>query len=155
MECLYKWKSGCHLGGIDPNEAGAVLSRLERDGNLTPAALVNASRSEDAPLHQLFEWDDTIAAEKYRQTQAGYIIRSIEVKRADVEPVRAFVSIITPGESASRFDRQYRSISAVLKSATERNQLLEYAKREMFAFKRKYSNLEELSKVITAIDEVL
>jgi len=58
------------------------LSRLtERGGGtLTPASVVDAARSEESPLHQYFEWDDSIAAEAYRQDQARELIRRIRVR---------------------------------------------------------------------------
>jgi len=47
-------------------------------GTLTPALVVQTARDPDHPLHARFEWDDTVAAEKYRLTQGGELIRSIK-----------------------------------------------------------------------------
>jgi hypothetical protein len=76
---VYEWK----VNGIyktDANVAGKVLEELNNTIGLTNENLVNASRPEDAPLHNEFEWDDTIAAEKYRNVQAGKMINLLAVR---------------------------------------------------------------------------
>ena len=146
---IYKVKTGYH---IKPNLAQAIgneCERLEAEGRLTPQSLVDASRPEDAPLHGCFEWDDTVAAEKWRQTQAAYIIRSVEVTVEETsEPTRAFVATIKDNK------REYQSIGYVLRDTNSREYLLEQAKKELLSFKRKYQNLFELSQVFDAIEGV-
>lgn len=143
---IYKVKSGARLK-VSAQVAGEECERLESEGRLTPQALVDESRPEDAPLHGCFEWDDTVAAEKWRQAQAAYIIRSVEVTvEESVEPVRAFVATITD-ES-----REYRSVGYVLRRADSREALLDSARRDLLAFRRKYQTLHELADVIAAID---
>ena len=146
---IYKWKNGSRLKA-SAQDAGEVCAALEAKGNLTPQALVDASRPEDAPLHGEFEWDDAKAAERYRETQAGYIIRSVEVVVEGTDkPTRAFVSL-----TVAENEREYREINKVLSIHSERELLLNEAKNELEAFKRKYSVLEELADVFAAIDRV-
>ena len=144
---IYKFKSGTRLK-VSAQAAGELCAKLESQGKLTPHEVVEASRPDDAPLHAAFEWNDNIAAEKYRETQAGYIIRSIEVVIEEAsEPTRAFQSIvITEGE------REYREITRILSIQSDREQLLAAARHELAAFKRKYKVLEELAEVFAAID---
>lgn len=49
------------------------------NGRLEPSAVVDDARSEDSPLHELFEWDDSAAAERFREHQARNIIASVRV----------------------------------------------------------------------------
>ena len=143
---IYKVKSGARLK-VSAQVAGEECERLESEGRLTPQALVDESRPEDAPLHGCFEWDDTVAAEKWRQAQAAYIIRSVEVTvEESAEPVRAFVATI------SDESREYRSVGYVLRRADSREALLDSARRDLLAFRRKYQTLHELADVIAAID---
>lgn len=146
---LYKWKSGSRLKA-SAQDAGEVCAALEAKGNLTPQALVDASRPNDAPLHAAFEWDDEVAAEKYRESQASYIIRSLEVViEGTNKRTRGFVSLtITDGE------REYHEINRVLSIRSERELLLEEAKRELASFKTKYAVLKELADVFAAIERV-
>lgn len=148
---IYKWKSGSRVSA-DAQKVGEVCERLERKGNLTPKALVNASRRKNAALHDLFEWDNDIAAEKYRETQASYLIRSIEIVSAGIsEPVRAFVSVTANQEKT---ERTYINVERALSTNGTREEVLAIALAELKAFERKYSNLEELANVIAAIREV-
>lgn len=148
---IYKWKSGARAP-VSAQVAGEVCEQMSAKGKLTPKALVDASRPEDAPLHKAFEWDDQKAAERYRESQAAYIIRSIEVKREDVtEPVRAFFSV--PKEGGTSY--QYHSVDTILRSTDSRESLLEAAKRELEAFTRKYDQLVELAEVIEAAERLL
>lgn len=144
---VYRWKTGAHAS-VSAQVAGEVCAELESRGNLTPSALVDASRPEDAPLHGAFEWDDVIAAKRYRETQASYIIRSVEVVMQDGGgPVRAFVSLSTDSKH-----REYSSIDVVLSNADKRKAMLEQALADLDAFKRKYEQLEELAAIFAAID---
>jgi len=148
---IYKWKAGARAP-VSAQVAGEVCERMSANGELTPKALVDASRPEDAPLHKAFEWNDAKAAERYRESQAAYIIRSIEIKREDVqEPVRAFYTV--PTDSEPPF--QYHSIDTILRSSDSRDALLDSAKRELEAFTRKYRQLSELADVIMAAEKLL
>lgn len=144
----YRWKTGSMVS-VDAAKAGKVCERLSRKGTLTPKALVDASRKPTAPLHGCFEWDDEVAAERYRETQAGYIIRSLEVDVDGVEPVRAFVSV-----SVEDSGPVYMDVHAAMASPGSRDYVLEAAMAELRAFRRKYESLAELAGVIAAIDAV-
>lgn len=147
----YRWKSGARAP-VPAQVAGEVCERLSAEGRLTPRELVDESRDEGAPLHKAFEWDDAKAADAYRMSQASYIIRSVELVREDVsEPVRAFVSVCVTDDGA----RCYQSIEPTLREAATREAVLEEARRELDAFKRKYRGLEELAAVIAAIEQAL
>ena len=138
---------------VSPQVAGEVCERIDREGRLTPKSLVDESRPTDAPLHKCFEWNDAIAAEKYRENQAGHIIRSLRIVpegSRTKEPTKAFISIVTNSESGDQF--QYKGIARVLKTREDREYMLISAKRELIAFQRKYSSLKELSDVFTEIE---
>jgi polyhydroxyalkanoate synthesis regulator phasin len=146
METVYKWVEGSKMPG-DANAAGRVCSELAEQGKLTPEELVNASRDEESPLHGMFEWDDTIAAEKYREVQARKIIRSVEIVMTDSPvPQRAFQTVE---------HKTYRRIETVMGSEEMRRILLNNAKKELDAFRRKYSRLTELAMVFEAIEKTI
>ena len=50
------------------------LDKLVVHGQLTPQAVVNSAREAGSPLHKYFEWDNGIAAEKFRIGQAYLMI---------------------------------------------------------------------------------
>jgi hypothetical protein len=47
----------------------------ERDGSITPEAVVAAARPKNSPLHQLFDWDNEVAGDKWRNHQARILIK--------------------------------------------------------------------------------
>lgn len=62
---------------------GPVLEELGVEGNATAAQVVEAARSTNSPLHDFFEWDDSVAALKYREHQADGMIRSVRIRYLD------------------------------------------------------------------------
>lgn len=130
--------------------AGAVCQKLsESKEGLTPRSLVNASRDANAPLHNEFEWNDSVAAEKYREDQARCIIRHLIIVRTDVEEVprhrdRSFVST---GEN----NTAYVSLQTALNNETWKSNLLKAAKADAEKFIAKYRRLTELAGVIDAM----
>lgn len=143
----YSYKPGAQLK--TPAEvAGQVCQELEESGGLTAKRLLDASRPVDAPLHDEFEWDNSEAAEKYREYQAAHIIRCIIVRPEQVEkePVRAFVNVTDNV-------RSYRSLDVVLQTTNLREQLLGQALKDLRAFEQKYSTLSELAEVFNAIHQ--
>lgn len=146
---VYQWKRGSRIKA-DAQTAGEVCQRLESAGRLTPVDLVEESRPENAPLHGAFEWNDTIAAEKYRETQAGHIIRCLVTVGEESEPItRSFVSI-TVGDSAGT----YMETRKALINPVTRDSVLKKALEELRSFERKYRDLSELADVLAAIREV-
>lgn len=147
---VYRWKSGARAP-VSAQVAGEVCERLSSEGRLTASELVDVSRPEDAPLHNAFEWNDAKAAERYRETQASYIIRSVEVVVDEGKPpTRAFVSVKVEDERS-----EYQSAEVMLRTADGRETLLESAKRELAQFQRKYSDLKELADVFAAADRLM
>lgn len=144
----YSYKPGAQLK-VSADIAGQVCQHLEESGGLTAKRLLDASRPVDAPLHDEFEWDDSEAAEKYREHQAAHIIRCIVVRPEQVakEPVRAFINV-------SDEKRSYRSLDVVLNTTNMREQMLGQALKDLKAFEVKYSTLSELAEVFEAIHQL-
>ena len=144
---VYKWKIQGVMP-VDAQTAGEEIDRLyQSKGRILPEDIVEASKDESAPLHSCFEWDDTVAAHKYRCSQASTIIRLIVAE--DMSPskecdVRAFVHV----------EDSYNPISVVVNSQDAMESLLKTAMSELFAFRRKYESLSALSPVFDAIEKV-
>ena len=120
----------------------------------TPQQIVNRARDKSTELHKCFEWDDTIAAEKYRCEQARHIIRMLavvkdtEVGKKEFRPVRAIVC-------ANSNDNHYEPVTMSVRNEDSYQRLLNTALRELEAFRKKYSILSELEVVIGSIEEAL
>lgn len=76
----YQWKMASIFKDIDVDLAVKEFEKIEQKyGALTPANIVESAKSRKSILHPAFEWDDTIAAEKFRLQQARIIINNVEV----------------------------------------------------------------------------
>ena len=150
----YKYSYGVTKGLFkNPAEiAGPVCQYLKETVGLTAKNLVEASRDVNAPLHNEFEWDDTVAAEKWREEQAACIIRHLIIVETEYEAPhykdRAFVHT---GEK----ETGYVPLKDALSNKKWKENLLKAAYKDMEIFRAKYHRLEELSDVIKDIDQIL
>lgn len=145
---VYSWK--VETVPVKAQVAGEFIEKLEeKHGKVTPRIILEASKKANAPLHSCFEWDDTKAAEKYRESQAAAILRNLTVTVETVEEetpktVRAFVR-------ATEEKHSYISIVAAMNNEQLRESLLQAAFDELREFQRKYADLQELAEVFAAI----
>lgn len=148
---IYKWKPQAGIQ-VDAQVAGERLEelRVRNNGQLTPRAVVDDARPEQAPLHPAFEWRDEVAAEKYREDQARYMLRQITVTLPEEDkerpPIRAFVNVRVEDSQS------YTHVAHALSDAELRQQVLARAWRELQDWRQRYKELEELADVFSAID---
>lgn len=147
----YSWK----VSGLFKANVNDVVRELGgATKSVTPEEVLRIAKSEDSCMHNLFEWDDAIAGEKYRITQAQMMIRCIVVNRYDdtnnkvSEPVRVF-------EVDSSRTSTYVPTKLIVKIEDEYQQLLKRAKAELMAFRKRYSNIVELEELFNDIDSLL
>lgn len=149
---VYGWKVD-GIVKVDAAIVGAICAELDNsEAGLTPATLLEQARNEQHPLHGCFEWDDTIAAEKYRLTQARSIIVNLTVEDDNSEnpnetKIRAFVNV-------DRGTTAYRDVIATINRDDEREKLLRRAKQELEWFTIKYRRLSELQPVFDEIKKL-
>lgn len=143
---VYQWKSGARIRA-DAQLAGEMCMKLADEGRLTAKDLLDESRPVDAPLHDEFEWDDSLAAESWREHQARNIINSLLIVPEKSEPVRGFFKI-------EQAERNYHSVTAILSRKDTAQRLFDSAMRELMAFQRKYQALEQFNEVWQAIANI-
>lgn len=135
----YKWNN---VGFIaNANKVGQELEIIEATTELTNFNILQYAKThKSSELNKCFEWDDTIAGEKYRMHQANNILASISIVVTEKEePVKAFVNIKTHEEK-----RVFKSIVKVLNNEEEYQQLLKKAERDFISYKDKYNKLVEI-----------
>ena len=169
----WMWRDGFSYSK-NPEVVGKVLTKIEeRDGEITAKSFLEESRSETSETHDMFEWNDSIAAEKYRLRQAGniiglitYEIVSSEEKVTQVELVKGepgqgmqvrsysgFVNVSSAGRGRVNSPASFISTDIALSNADTRKQVLKNALGEIDMYTNKYRQYEELSKIFIAIDE--
>jgi hypothetical protein len=73
------------MNGVAAEVVLDELNRIHNKGDLTAKSVVSASRPDEAPLHPVFEWDDTVAGERFREHQATNLIRCVRIERPVVD----------------------------------------------------------------------
>lgn len=135
---------------VSAEEVGRHMEVLqEKYGEVTKEIFLDSARSKKSKMHDLFEWNDTKAAEKYRLVQAQNIICSLKVTVIEEEykpiTVRAFV---TERERSSG----YLHVRDALSDEEMRESVLAAAKRDAQWYIDKYDSLRELSEVIASLN---
>lgn len=124
--------------------------------NLTPDIVLRAAKPKSSPLHDLFCWDDTIAAHQYRLIQAAHFIRSIkvtyEVSKNRSVRIRAFHNVKSEPDDEGGTTGFYVGIETALSVESYRDQLIAQCKRDISTFRSKYAALAEVAKIISEMD---
>jgi hypothetical protein len=116
-----------------------------RFGMITPRRVLDVARNEKSPLHNLFEWDDSAAAENYRLLQAGQMIVRIKVQ-IEERSMSAFQPItIMVDEKPTN---GYVSLARVMENNEFKSQILERAIKEINYWNKQYQDVEELGGII-------
>lgn len=150
----------------DPQIVGEYCYALEqkKGGKLTPKELVEAARDVNSPLHDEFEWNDTKAAQKYREWQARYIISSIEVKLTYIPSEIEKVDLqIVPKSYGVKFyhtldldEGGYENVLTISSDEEKRKKLLDNCLIDVNRFVEKYDTLRSaLPKLFEVMDETI
>ena len=117
--------------------------------------ILDMARDSKKEIHKLIEWDDSVAAEKYRLKQVCKVVEDLliveitagEKKPEKIEkPLKMFYSM--KGETG------YRPTPFIMQNADLHQKLLMTARSELNSFVIKYSVLTELEPVFKAIREL-
>ena len=146
---VYKWRSGARLP-VDAQVAGEAIEalRVRAGGQLSPAQVVDAARSEGSPLHPAFEWDNTVAAARHREDQARHLIGALVVvvtPAGEPREMRAFVSVTQNHVTG------YTALQTAMSDRKLRQQVVERALRELAQWRERYEGYVELAAVHDAI----
>ena len=152
-----KWRKGSFFKA----DAKAALKEIEalnkRHGGYAPdGSLVEHARSPKSVLHNDFEWDDSVAGNKYRLNTEKKIKRSLVVvtdglNNGQSEPTEIRLFQRAKIECGGKPQRIWLNTFDMLKDPEGRQQLVDNAKKELEAFTHKYKALSELSDVLEPI----
>lgn len=142
------WK----INGFYKADASKVANEIQSLGNdFTPQEIVDMARDSCTELHKCFEWDNEIAAEKYRLTQAQHILRLLVVSEIKNENECTKTNLRIFHKDFNK-KHSYTPIHIAVKNEHEYESLLKKALEELKAFKKKYHMLSELEEILALID---
>ena len=151
----YQPAKGAQLSKEDADILGRQFEKLARKGPLTAQTVVNAAKPARSPLHKFFEWNDERAAELYRQEQARYYLRSIEIVIAPSEqPIRAFHVVTVQGEGQEG-ERGYLHIDQVRSNPTILAQVIDAERRVLRGAQRRLAQYKQLEPVAAVVEQAI
>lgn len=118
------------------------------EGVLSSKELLEKARPRNSPIHHLFEWDDSVAAEKYRQNQARNLIGCLVVE-VQGKNVREYCPPIYVGNM-----KRFVKIDKALENEDLWSQVLDAAMNDARRWKARYDRYQELKPISRAIVEV-
>lgn len=125
----------------------------DENRRLTPVLVLTEARDPDSPLHTLFEWNDSEAAERWRLQQARELIRSVRVvyrEATGTDParsVRAWQAI--RGEEGY----VYEPAEQVALDPFQRKLLMADMEREFLQLQRRWSDFDEFWRLVSTATE--
>ena len=151
------WRRGAQTKGIDPLKAYNALERVrEKNKGLTDDAIVEAAKPKNHVLHKWFEWDDSVAANEHRRSQARTLIRSFEVEYVEQPELktRAY-EVETKSHKPEQSRTVYTTTEEVLANQESRDRLIADAIRMAMEFRRRFKMLHEMERVMDEIDKAI
>lgn len=126
-----------------------VLDRLANEhGHLTPELVVDAARPVDSPIHDLFEWDDSVAGERWRREQARHLIIQCRVTVQTSEDQRVTIRRYTALPINEDPHQPHRYVPTEDALRTDRDLVIQQAKTELDRLRRKYEALVDFDEVL-------
>lgn len=123
-----------------------LQSIYDRHQKLTPELVVDDARDPQHPLHTRFEWDDTVAGEKWRHQQAHELITSVKVTYSNPtgkpREIRQFHAI------RKENGHVYEPVENVLRDDVMTKILLADMEREWRALKKRYDQFAEFRNMV-------
>lgn len=140
------WKNGCRISADAQKVADEILSI---GASATTVQILDMARDEQTELHKCFDWNDAVAAEKWRLQQARHIVCNLVIKESSETPkpeVRVFYK--------TDVDSGYKPVTLIMRDRDEYQKLLARALAELRSFQTKYETLTELDGVFDAINQL-
>lgn len=143
------WKDGMDsfYNGVPAKDVVTELEKINSD-SITPEQIVNVARDENSLLHQFFEWNDSIAAEKYRKIQAQQMLcRITYIVEDNDEPKRYY-------HNFTYSTHEYHPVQYFYQHKDAYEELKKRAKDYLDGAVKRFSDIKELQPVWDAIKSV-
>jgi hypothetical protein len=118
----------------------------DQHGALNPVLVVDTARDPGHPLHSRFDWDDTVAAHKWRLEQASQLLRAVKMPASPTRPgdLRAFVAV----KGAQAHSSDYVPTGEAMEDEFARKLVLRNMEREWRTLKRRWEHMREFADLI-------
>lgn len=141
MDSLYK--------GVPAEKVVEELNKISTE-TITPEQIIDVAKDENNLLHQFFEWNDTVAADKYRKIQAQQMLCKITyvVDDKDENPKRYYHNI-------SYSTNEYHPVQYIFQHEDSYEILKKRAIDYLKGAEKRFRDISEFQEVWDVIDKVL
>lgn len=144
---IAKWRKGFEeYFKADAQKVAEEIMSIGEDANTHQ--ILDYARNESSELHKCFEWDDSLAAEKYRNLQARKVVQMLVIKEEVIPTERPEIRFFHIAEK----EKSYQPTQVIVRNKDKYKEMLEQAWRELRSFKAKYQMLTELQEIFDLID---
>lgn len=125
-----------------------LLAIREKHGRLDPHLVIEEAREETHPLHSRFEWDDSVAGEAWRRSQAHELIRSVRLVYREATEQEAARSVRAFHAVRREDGHTYEPAEKVIEDPFTKRLVLADMEREWKALKRRYETFAEFADMV-------
>lgn len=159
MKKLFKAKDGSQFKVSKAQVYGERLEVIRKQRqDLKPEFVVADAKDVSSPLHEVFEWNDSKAANAHRLAQARHLINHIEVqvyREEELDTQPAYLSVVvTPATEETKEERSYVPLEDALTNEEYRSQVVASALKEIKYWKNRYKDIKEFTEIFEAIEKV-
>ena len=113
------------------------IQRIKITEGLTPENLLKNGQHKGNPLHNIFEWDNSIAGHKYRLQQARVLINEIKVEIEDIE-YYLYENMQVEIEDSGESKREYKDCFEIKDDEGMRKQMITKAVNALTYWRSQY-----------------
>lgn len=149
MKIVWKDGIGSFYNGVKAEDIVSELNKISTT-TITPEQVLSVARDDSSIMHQFFEWNDTVAAEKYRKIQAQQLILKIAYVRdeEDNQPKRYYHNI-------SYSTREYHPVEYIFQHEDAYSLLKKRAIDYLRNAEKKFAEIKELESIWPLIRQTL
>lgn len=126
-----------------------ILS-IEKQKGLTAETIIAQAKNKTSPLHNFFEWEDSVAGENWRLHQARMLINEVKIIVGE-RVVSAYENIDVSVDENS--NREYKPFKEIITNKTYRLQMIKRAIDSIAYWREQNAIYSELNPIFVAIDK--
>jgi len=137
------------------------LLEIQKSKGLTPEEIVESAKSKKSSLHNLFDWEDSVASEKWRLHQARVLVNEVRVVIEEKEyyafenvSIRIESSKKDGKESSIEYIREYKPVVEILSNESLRKQIINSALNHLSYWEKQNEKYSELQPIISVAQKV-
>lgn len=149
-------------GSSTAQQVGEIIEGImTQKGYVKPSDIIEVAKDPDNLLHKYFEWDNGVAGNKWRESQARRLLATISIevispqRDGTVMSTKAFANIKDGEVNEFGKNNRYVFIEEVFSKENYKQQMVDSALREIKYWRDRYKEFSQFTPIVKAIDKVV